>query len=64
MLGMAEGAVPDIRKWLFPLFRTETEKFIGMARAKLGEESYAAEWQAGRQMRLDEAVAYALKELR
>lgn len=63
LLGMAEGAVPDIQKMLVPFFRTETNKFIEMARAALGDEAYTAAWEAGRQMSLEEAVAYALKEL-
>ena len=63
LLGMAEGAFPDITKRLFPLFRTETEKIIELARANLGEESYTTEWEVGRQMKLEAAVAYALKEL-
>ena len=62
-LGMAEGAVPYIKNRMYLLFRTETEKFITRARAALGDEAYTAAHEAGKQMSLDEAVAYALKEL-
>ena len=60
---MAEGAVPYIKNRMYLLFRTETEKFIRRARAALGDEAYTAAHEAGKQMSLDEAVAYALKEL-
>jgi predicted ATPase/class 3 adenylate cyclase len=63
MLGMAEAAVPDIKKLLLPFFYAETEKFIEDARAVLGDEAYLAAWQAGMQTNLNEAIEYALKEL-
>ena len=63
LLGMAEGIVPDIQTELYPIHRTETEKYITNARAALGSETYAAMYEAGRQMSLDEAVAYALQEM-
>ena len=62
-VGMAESVAPDIQKMLAPLFRSETEKFIQMARTELGDEAYAAAWEAGHQMSLQDAVAYALREL-
>jgi hypothetical protein len=40
---------------------TETEQAIETTRAALGDEAYIVE--SGKQMNLDEAVAYALKEL-
>ena len=61
LLGAAEGAVPDINQRMFLLFRIETEKFIMSARATLGDGAYTATYEAGKQMSLDEAVAYALK---
>jgi tetratricopeptide (TPR) repeat protein len=39
------------------------DPIIATAREKLGEDIFNAEWEAGRQMSLEEAVAYALKEL-
>ncbi|HSL47057.1 MAG TPA: tetratricopeptide repeat protein [Anaerolineales bacterium] len=63
LLSAAEGAVPDIKKKTFPLFNRETEKHVTDARAVLGEETYASAYEAGQQMNLDEAVAWAWKEL-
>ena len=63
LLGAAEAAVPNIKKRTFLLFNTETEKYVTSARAALGEEAYTAAYEAGRQMSLDEGVAYAQKEL-
>jgi predicted ATPase/class 3 adenylate cyclase len=64
IFGAAESAVPDIQKMVMAYFRTETEQFIETAHGVLGEEAYTAAYNAGRQITLDEAVAYALKELR
>ena len=63
LLGLAEGLFPDILKTFVPFSRTETEQYIKTARAALGDEVYTAAYEAGKQMSLDEAVAYALKEL-
>jgi tetratricopeptide (TPR) repeat protein len=63
LLGAAERSVPDVKQRTFPLFRTETEKFITSARSELGDEAYNAAYELGKQMSLDEAVAYAFKEL-
>jgi hypothetical protein len=63
LLGAAEAAVPDIKKKTFLLFNVETEKRVTNARAALGDEAYTAAHEAGKQMSLDEAVAYALREL-
>jgi predicted ATPase/class 3 adenylate cyclase len=63
LLGMAEAAAPDIEEKTFLLFRLETEKYITSAHAALGDDAYNAAYEAGKRMSLDEAVAYALKEL-
>jgi len=63
LLGLAEGLFPNIVKMLIPFSRAETEQYIEIARAALGDEAYVAAYDAGKQMSLDEAVAYALKEL-
>lgn len=63
LLGAAEAAAPDIKKRTYPLFDFETEKFIASARTALGGEAYTATYESGKQMSLEEAVAYALKEL-
>jgi hypothetical protein len=43
--------------------RTETVQYIETTRAALGDEAYIAAFESGKQMNLDEAVAYALKDL-
>jgi predicted ATPase/class 3 adenylate cyclase len=63
MLGVFERAYPEGVKTSLPFFQIETEKFIKNARAALGDEAYTAAYEAGQQMSIDEAVAYALKEL-
>ena len=63
LLGMAAGIVPEIQSELNPFYRTETEKYITNARAVLGEEGYSATYEAGKQISLDEAITYALKEM-
>lgn len=63
LIGMAERADPEHHKFIEPFFSAETEKFIVHARAALGDEAYNAAWEAGKQVGLDEAVAFALKEL-
>jgi predicted ATPase/DNA-binding SARP family transcriptional activator len=63
MLGMGEGVAPHILRLLGQSHGMETEEFIELARAALGEEAYTAAWETGRQMSLQEAIAYALREL-
>lgn len=65
LIAQAETITPWIKNdsnlWL--VVHTEMEQYIETARAALGEEAYGATYEAGKQMTLDEAVAYALKEL-
>jgi hypothetical protein len=60
MLGVARrsGIKAFVSFW-----RTETEQSIATTRAVLGDEVYIAAFGSGKQMNLDEAVAYAMKEL-
>jgi tetratricopeptide (TPR) repeat protein len=63
MLASAESADPGCLSELLPCFEIETREFIAAAHAALGDEAYAAAREIGRQMSLDEAVAYALRQL-
>jgi tetratricopeptide (TPR) repeat protein len=62
LFGVAE-AVPEFRINLFPHEHLELKQISDTIRNQLDEESYAPAYEAGKQMSLDEAVAYALKEL-
>ena len=44
--------------------RAEREQLLASARATLGDEVYTAAREAGRRMNVDDAVSYALKQLR
>jgi predicted ATPase len=63
VLGLAKGLFPEIIESFVPFSRTETKQYIETVRVILGDEAFTAAYEAGKQMSLDEAVAYALKEL-
>jgi hypothetical protein len=42
--------------------RAEHDQAIVTARTALGEEAFAAAWEEGKKMTLDEVVEYALRE--
>jgi hypothetical protein len=48
---------------LIQFSKIETRQSIEDARTMLGEEAYTAAYEMGKQMSLDEAVSYCLKEL-
>jgi len=60
------GAVAALREALGvpaqPIFRPSYEQWSASARGGLGEKKFAAAWAAGREMTLEQAVAYALEE--
>jgi predicted ATPase/class 3 adenylate cyclase/Tfp pilus assembly protein PilF len=62
LFGAAE-AIPEFRINLWPHERLEMEQISETIRSQFDEESYAAAYQAGRQMSLDKAVAYALRDM-
>jgi len=62
LLGAAE-AIPELAVGLYPHERLELEQMSGTIRTQLNENEFMVEQEVGRQMSLDEAVAYALKEL-
>ena len=59
--GAAE-AIPELTILLWPNERLELEQIADTIRAGLDEPTFKTEQEAGRQMMLDEAIAYALKE--
>jgi predicted ATPase/class 3 adenylate cyclase len=63
LLGVAQGLFPNTLKTFLPFSRIETEQFIASAYAELGNDVYTAAYEAGKQMALDEAISYVMKEL-
>jgi len=59
------GAAAAVRKTLGgrvpPLERPHDDPALPETRAALGDAAFAAAWEAGRAMRIEEAVAYALE---
>jgi len=45
-----------------PAARATYERAVALARAQLGEDAFAAAWEAGRAMSLEEALTYALEQ--
>jgi tetratricopeptide (TPR) repeat protein len=63
LLGVAQRIIPSFIDSYTPLSMTETMQSIAHAQSALGEDAYTAAYEAGKQMSLDEAISYALKEL-
>ncbi len=40
--------------------RPDHDQWVALARSRIGAEAFDAVWQAGRSLKLDQAVAYAL----
>ena len=62
LLGAAE-AMPELYISLWPDDRLELEQTSEVIHTQLNEADFRTEWEAGKQMTLDEAVEYALKDL-
>jgi non-specific serine/threonine protein kinase len=62
LLGALES-LPELRIGLLAHERLELEKVTDTVRSQLDGEAYAAAYEAGKRMSLEEAVSYALKEL-
>jgi non-specific serine/threonine protein kinase len=63
LLAAAKTAFEASGEIVEPFYHAAQEHIEDATRAALGEEAFAAAWETGKQMSLDEAVAYALKEL-
>jgi tetratricopeptide (TPR) repeat protein len=63
LLGLAQGLIPEILTTFLHFSRIETERYIETARKLLGDEVYAAAYEEGKQMSLDEGIEFASKEL-
>jgi predicted ATPase/class 3 adenylate cyclase len=62
LLGAVAGRLAVIGGALLPGFHQNLERRVATARAALGEDDFAAAWEAGRAMTLEQAVALALAE--
>src|SRR3954462_8184755 len=60
LAGATAALLETIQAPLDRQFRAPYERAIASARAILGDEAFAVAWDAGKQMTLDEAVAFAL----
>jgi predicted ATPase len=59
--GVAERLHFENASGITVLWHDRNERFMAMAKAQLGETSFQTAWQEGRQMKLEEAVSYALE---
>jgi len=64
LFGAAEVARHAAGAPTLPLERATYESAVGGVRAELGEKGFASAWADGRAMTLDQAISYALTQLR
>ena len=62
LLSAAEALYPPLRFEMSARERAEHDQAIAAARAALREETFAAAWEEGKAMTLDQAIAYALED--
>jgi predicted ATPase/Tfp pilus assembly protein PilF len=60
--GAVKKQIPSIPLQMSPVERAAYDQAIATARAALGEEAFAAAWEEGKKMTLEEAVAFALRD--
>ena len=61
LFGAADALREALGTPLHPAHRAELERGVAAARAALGEGAFAASWEAGRALSLEEAIAAALQ---
>ena len=62
LFSVSEKLYPPLRFVMSAKQRGEHDQAITAAHATMGEETFAAAYEEGKKMTLDEAIAYALKE--
>ncbi len=62
LAGAAAALRDTIGSPVAPVDKTRLERWLGPARAALGDAGAAAVWQEGRSMGLEQAIAYAMSE--
>jgi hypothetical protein len=59
LLGASAALRKELGTPLTPVTRTDHDYAVNAARAVLGEDAFAAAWEVGHVMSLEDAVAYA-----
>jgi non-specific serine/threonine protein kinase len=62
LLGAAEALRESLGVGLAPAEQATHDETVAAVRQALGEERFSAAWRQGRELALDEAIAYALEE--
>ena len=62
ILAAAQVAFEQSEEFIEPLHRIEHERAEKAARITLGDADFASAWEEGKQMPLEQAIAYALEE--
>jgi predicted ATPase/DNA-binding SARP family transcriptional activator len=62
LLGAAEALRESLGVGLAPAEQATHDQTVAAVREALGEEPFSAAWRQGRELALDEAIAYALEE--
>jgi non-specific serine/threonine protein kinase len=62
LLGAAEVLRESLGVGLAPAEQATHDKTVAAVRGSLGEKRFSAAWRQGRELALDEAIAYALEE--
>ena len=62
LLGAAEALRESLGVGLAPAEQATHDDTVAAVQAALGEERFSAAWRQGRELALDEAIAYALEE--
>ena len=62
LFSTAETLHPSLRFEMSAAERVDHDQAVAATRAALNDEAFATAWEEGKQMNLEEAIAYALKE--
>ena len=63
LFGAVDAIYPALRYEMSAVERAEHDQTVSVVRATLGEKAFAAAWEKGHKMTVDEAIAYSFKEL-
>jgi tetratricopeptide (TPR) repeat protein len=63
LFGAVDAIYPALLYEMSAVERAEHDRAVTVARAALGEKAFAAAWEKGHNMTVDEVIAYSLQEL-